>query len=62
MKYHNIFYRFLIDETGATAIEYAVIIALIAGGIISAAGSLGVAISGKFETAAESTGEAAADP
>ncbi len=40
--------RFLNDETGATAIEYGLIAALIAIAIIATVGELGSAISGKF--------------
>ena len=40
--------RFLKDESGATAIEYGLIAALIAGGIISAAQLLGSTISNTF--------------
>lgn len=41
--------RFIADEDGATAIEYALIAALIAVGIIIAARALGVSISGTFD-------------
>jgi pilus assembly protein Flp/PilA len=44
----NLFNRFAKDESGATAIEYALIAALIALAIISGATSLGSAISTKF--------------
>ncbi|MCV0351678.1 MULTISPECIES: Flp family type IVb pilin [unclassified Nitratireductor] len=44
----NLFARFLKDESGATAIEYGLLAALIAVGIITAAGSLGTSISGLF--------------
>ena len=40
--------RFLRDETGATAIEYGLIAALIAVGIIAAATMLGNGLSGLF--------------
>jgi pilus assembly protein Flp/PilA len=40
--------RFLKDESGATAIEYGLIAALIAVGIIAAARGLGVQISDTF--------------
>jgi pilus assembly protein Flp/PilA len=40
--------RFLKDESGATAIEYGLIAALIAVGIITAARLLGSQISGTF--------------
>lgn len=40
--------RFLKDESGATAVEYGLIAALIAGVIIVAVGALGTTINGKF--------------
>jgi pilus assembly protein Flp/PilA len=42
--------RFVKDETGATAIEYGLIAALIAVGIIAAARGLGSQISATFNT------------
>ncbi|MBN9314887.1 MAG: Flp family type IVb pilin [Devosia sp.] len=42
--------RFVNDESGATAIEYGLIAALIAVGIIAAATALGGSLSGLFET------------
>ena len=45
----NYVVRFLKDESGATAIEYGLIAALIAVGIISAARLLGSQISATFE-------------
>jgi pilus assembly protein Flp/PilA len=44
----SIFARFVGDERGATAIEYGLIAALLALGIIAAARSLGTQISGTF--------------
>jgi len=44
----NIFARFAQDESGATAIEYGLIAALIAVGIIAAATTLGGSLSGLF--------------
>jgi len=44
----NLFARFVKDESGATAIEYGLIAALIALAIITGAGALGNAINGKF--------------
>jgi len=41
--------KFVQDESGATAIEYGLIAALIAVVIISAVTTLGTTISGKFE-------------
>ena len=40
--------RFMTDESGATAIEYGLIAALIAVGIIAAATTLGGSLSGLF--------------
>jgi pilus assembly protein Flp/PilA len=44
----NLFARFAKDESGATAIEYGLIAALIAVGIIVAATALGGSLSGLF--------------
>lgn len=44
----NLFARFLKDESGATAIEYGLIAALISVGIITAATTLGTSISATF--------------
>ncbi len=41
---------FLMDETGATAAEYALIIALVGGGLIIGLTSLSGAITGLFAT------------
>ncbi len=48
----NLVTRFIKDESGATAIEYGLIAALIAVGIIGAAGALGQKVSGNFQTVA----------
>ncbi len=49
--------RFLQDESGATAIEYGLIAALISIGIITAVGLLGDALDGSFtNTATEVAG------
>jgi pilus assembly protein Flp/PilA len=45
----NLFARFLKDESGATAIEYGLIAALISVGIIAGAGSLGNSINSTFD-------------
>jgi pilus assembly protein Flp/PilA len=45
----NLFARFVKDESGATAIEYGLIAALIAVGIITAATTLGTEISNTFD-------------
>ena len=44
----NLISRFVSDESGATAIEYGLIAALIAVGIIVAATTLGTSLSGLF--------------
>lgn len=49
----NIFARFAQDESGATAIEYGLIAALIAVGIIAAATLLGDNLSGLFSGIAD---------
>ncbi|MFC3705073.1 Flp family type IVb pilin [Devosia honganensis] len=46
----NIFARFAQDESGATAIEYGLIAALISVGIIAAVSILGNGLTGVFET------------
>jgi pilus assembly protein Flp/PilA len=48
----NIFARFVKDESGATAIEYGLIAALIALAIMVGAGQLGNALNAKFKTIA----------
>lgn len=50
----NTFLNFINDESGATAIEYGLIAALISIGIIAGATSLGSSINGSFENAANS--------
>ncbi|MBB3147028.1 pilus assembly protein Flp/PilA [Phyllobacterium trifolii] len=45
---NTLFARFLKDESGATAIEYGLIAALISVGIIAGAGTLGNGINGLF--------------
>jgi pilus assembly protein Flp/PilA len=46
----NLFARFVKDESGATAIEYGLIAALIGVGIIVAATNLGTQLSNTFST------------
>lgn len=48
----NLFARFVKDESGATAIEYGLIAALIALAIIAGAGQLGNALDNKFKNVA----------
>ena len=50
--------RFVKDESGATAIEYGLIAALIAVAIIAGAGALGTAINTKFGVIATKVGSA----
>ena len=50
--------RFIKDESGATAIEYGLIAALIAVTIIAAVTSLGGALNDKFNTAATEVAKA----
>jgi pilus assembly protein Flp/PilA len=49
----NLFARFVKDESGATAIEYGLIAALIAVGIIIAATNLGTELSSIFQRIAD---------
>jgi len=53
--------RFVNDESGATAIEYGLIAALIAVGIIVAATTLGTSLSGLFNNISTRLGEEAAN-
>jgi len=46
----NLFTRFIEDESGATAIEYGLIAALISVGIIAGAKTIGTNVSSKFTT------------
>jgi pilus assembly protein Flp/PilA len=50
----NIFSRFVRDESGATAIEYGLIAALIAVVIIGAVTAVGTGLSGTFTTVSAS--------
>ena len=54
----NLFNRFIKDESGATAIEYGLIAALIAVGIIAGARSIGTSVNDKFDTIATEVGNA----
>jgi pilus assembly protein Flp/PilA len=47
--------RFLKDESGATAIEYGLILALIAVVIVTAVTTLGTNINAKFQKAVDAT-------
>ncbi|KQZ33269.1 hypothetical protein ASD50_00245 [Mesorhizobium sp. Root552] len=49
--------RFVKDESGATAIEYGLIAALIALAIIVGAGALGSALNTKFQAVADCVGD-----
>jgi pilus assembly protein Flp/PilA len=52
----NFLCRFLADETGATAIEYAMIAFGIAVAIVTTVTALGSAVQGKFDLLAAATG------
>lgn len=54
----NLVARFIEDESGATAIEYGLIAALISVALIGGATTLGQNISAKFTTAATTVGAA----
>ncbi|WP_184873635.1 Flp family type IVb pilin [Mesorhizobium sangaii] len=45
----NVIARFIQDESGVTAIEYALIASLIALAIITGAGALGNSVNGKYK-------------
>ena len=50
--------RFLKDESGATAIEYGLIAALIAVVLIGALGAVGTSLGGKFNEISNAVGKA----
>ncbi len=52
----NVIKRFLRDESGATAIEYGLIVALIAVVIIAAVTTVGTQLDGKFQAAGTAIG------
>lgn len=54
----NLFRRFLRDEAGATAIEYALIAAFMAAAVIAAMGFLGPAVRTAFSDIATALGAA----
>lgn len=54
----NVIARFVKDESGATAIEYGLIAALISIAIITAAGKIGTNLSAKFDTIATAVSSA----
>jgi len=54
--YDRTFRRFLRDERGATAIEYALIAAGIAVAIVSAVNSLGVSVKGMYDSVSAAMG------
>lgn len=47
----HLFSRFLDDKSGATALEYALIVALVSIALVAGARSLGIQIGGTFNTA-----------
>ncbi|CAH2397934.1 Flp family type IVb pilin [Mesorhizobium ventifaucium] len=58
----NLIARFVKDESGATAIEYGLIAALIALAIMVGAGQLGTALDEKFSDIADTLDGAGAPP
>ncbi len=54
----KLFARFLKNESGATAIEYGLIAALIAVAIMAGAGAVGTSLNTKFEEISTSVDEA----
>ncbi|RWM98180.1 MAG: Flp family type IVb pilin [Mesorhizobium sp.] len=58
----NLIARFVKDESGATAIEYGLIAALIALAIMVGAGSLGSALNAKFDDIADTLEGAGTPP
>ena len=58
----NLFTRFIEDESGATAIEYGLIAALIAVGMIVGAGAIGEKVNGKFNEISVTIDEAGDTP
>ena len=50
--------KFFQDESGATAIEYGLIAALVAGVIITGLGALGTSLNTKFSSVAKSVDDA----
>jgi pilus assembly protein Flp/PilA len=54
----NLFTRFIEDESGATAIEYGLIAALIAVGMILGATAIGDQVNAKFDEVAGEVGSA----
>ncbi len=45
--------RFLADERGISSVEYALLLAFVAGGIIAGADTLSTAVQGQMDTAAD---------
>jgi pilus assembly protein Flp/PilA len=56
----KLFARFLKNESGATAIEYGLIAALIAVAIMAGAGALGTSLDSKFQSISETVSGAGA--
>ncbi|MEC9245165.1 Flp family type IVb pilin [Nitratireductor rhodophyticola] len=52
----NLFARFMKDESGATAIEYGLLAALIAIAIIAGAGAVGTNVNAKLQAVADAIG------
>ena len=51
------FHRFWSDESGISSVEYALLMAIVAGSISIAAGSLGTAVGNEIDTAADCVGD-----
>jgi len=58
----NLFTRFIEDESGATAIEYGLIAALIAVGMITGAKAVGDKVNGRFQDVADTIDAAPSNP
>lgn len=51
-SFENLIHRFAADESGATAVEYAILAALVTGAIIVSVQNVGTALSGVFNNVA----------
>lgn len=45
-------WKLLVDETGASAVEYSILVAFIAAVIVTAVGALGTTLSGRYDAMA----------
>ncbi len=55
---HQILWDFARDESGATAIEYAMLLSLIAMAVVGTIASLGISVNGFYTTAGAAVGAA----